>query len=161
MNPWKPMYPFAPPLQIFFCCIILFYVIHLHLQNYIGDLFSPNVSSSIFINIIRSIHQCWNLNPKLVSFTPVFILQIGKYLIPFAQVEQYLIRKFWITINISCHLVLDKPDRFDILNIIQWYPLWKNSFIWLINSHPQVFFFGCLFPPRLIISLSDTSIALP
>ena len=122
-EPLEAYVSFCSSTPDFFCCIILFYVIHLHLQNYIGDLFSTNVSSSHFINIIRSIHQCWNLNPKLVSFTPVFILQIGKYLIPFAQVEQYLISKVWITINISCHLVLGKPDRFDILNIIQWYPL--------------------------------------
>ena len=59
-----------------------------------GDIIPPKVSSSLAVDLVRSLHKCWNLDTKFVSRTMLVLLQIVNYPIHFAQGEWYPQKKF-------------------------------------------------------------------
>ena len=98
-------------------CILPFYVSHLHLWHLLGDRLPLKVTTSLIVDLVRSLHRCWNLETKLVSHTPLFILHLGHYHIPFDQGEQYPRRKGWIVITFS-HCILGELNWVDFLEIL-------------------------------------------
>ena len=87
---------FSFPTPDFLWCLLLFYVIYRHLQHLLGGKLLTKVSYGIIVDPVRSLHRCWNLDPKIVSHTLVFLLQLGNYPIIFAQGERYPPSKEWI-----------------------------------------------------------------
>ena len=52
------------------------FVIHLHLQHLFSDWVPQKFISCLIVNFVQSLHQCRNLNLKVVSHMPVFFFVI-------------------------------------------------------------------------------------